>query len=52
MASYTAEQQSAYNYAYDQKITTASSIEKANMDGQLTRIAMAKMISNFAINVL
>jgi len=52
IASYTVEQESAYNYAYDQKITTASSIEKANMDGQLTRIAMAKMISNFAINVL
>lgn len=52
MASYTAEQQNAYSYAYNQKITTASYIEKANMDGQLTRIAMAKMISNFAINVL
>ena len=52
MASYTAEQQNAYSYAYNQKIITASSIEKANMNGQLTRIAMAKMISNFAINVL
>ena len=49
---YTVEQQDAYYYAYSQKITTVSSIEKANMDGQLTRIAMAKMISNFAINVL
>ena len=49
---YTAEQQDAYDYAYSQKITTVSSIEKANLNGQLTRIAMAKMISNFAINVL
>lgn len=49
---YSAEQQSAYNYAYTQKITTVSSIEKANMNGSLTRIAMAKMMSNFAINVL
>ena len=49
---YSLEQQDAYNYAYSQKITTVSSIEKASMDGELTRIAMAKMISNFAINVL
>ena len=49
---YTAEQQDAYNYAYSQKITTISSIEKADMNGSLTRIAMAKMISNFAMNVL
>ena len=49
---YSAEQQNAYNYAYSQKITTVSSIEKASMNGSLTRIAMAKMISNFAINVL
>ena len=49
---YTSEQQDAYNYAYSQKITTASSIENANMNGSLTRIAMAKMISYFAVNVL
>lgn len=49
---YTSEQENAYNYAYSQKITTVSSIEKASMNGELTRIAMAKMISNFAINVL
>ncbi len=49
---YTTEQQEAYNYAYGQGITTISPIEKANMNGKLTRIAMAKMISNFAINVL
>ncbi len=49
---YSLEQQDAYNYAYSQKITTVYSIEKASMNGELTRIAMAKMISNFAINVL
>ena len=49
---YTSEQQEAYNYAYSQNITTISSIENANMNGQLTRIAMAKMISYFAINAL
>jgi len=49
---YSLEMQNAYNYAYNQKITTISSIEKANLDGQLTRIAMAKMLSNFSINVL
>ncbi|MBO7505064.1 hypothetical protein J6T66_02725 [bacterium] len=27
-------------------------IEKADMDGYLTRIAMAKMLSQYAINVL
>ena len=51
-SNYPLEQQDAYNYAYSQKITTVSSMEKASMNGELTRIAMAKMISNFAINVL
>ena len=51
-SNYSAEQKDAYNYAYSQKITTVSTIEKASMNGELTRIAMAKLISNFAINVL
>ena len=51
-SNYSSEQKDAYNYAYSQKITTVSTIEKASMNGELTRIAMAKMISNFAINVL
>jgi len=51
-ANYSQEYQDAYNYAYNQWITTVSPIEKANIYGSLTRIAMAKMISNFAINVL
>jgi hypothetical protein len=29
-----------------------TTIENANMEGNLTRIAMAKMISNYATNVL
>ena len=49
---YTSEQQEAYKFAYDKAITTVSSIDKAVINGSLTRIAMAKMISNFAINVL
>ena len=49
---YTSEQQDAYKYAYSKNITTVSSIEKADINGSLTRIAMAKMVSNFAINVL
>lgn len=49
---YSQEYQDAYNYAYNQWITTVSPIEKANIYGPLTRIAMAKMISKFAINVL
>jgi hypothetical protein len=28
------------------------SIEKADMNGQLNRIAMAKMLSNYLINIL
>ena len=49
---YSQEYQDAYDYAYNQWITTVSPIDKANIYGWLTRIAMAKMISKFAINVL
>lgn len=51
-SSFSIEQQEAYNYAFDKWITTQISIEKANMNGLLTRAAMAKIISNYAINVL
>ena len=51
-ATYTSEQKNAYNYAYTQWITTVAPIDKANMNGPLIRIAMAKMISNFAVNIL
>lgn len=49
---YSQEYQDAYDYAYSQWITTVTPIDKANIYGWLTRIAMAKMISKFAINVL
>ena len=47
-ASYSDELQGAYNYAYSKGITTMSSIDSANMYGELTRGQLAKMISNWA----
>ena len=41
----------AYAYAYKYGITTQSE-DNVNMGGNLTRIAMAKMIAQYAINVL
>ena len=49
---YTVEFNNAYEFAHRAWITTIDSIEKANMNWNLTRIAMAKMLSNYAINVL
>ena len=49
---YTVEFNNAYEFAYRAWITTISPIQKANMNWSLTRIAMAKMLSNYAINVL
>ena len=46
------ELQTAYEFAYENKITTMDSIEKADMEWNLTRIAMAKMLSKYATNVL
>ena len=51
-ATYTAELEEAYNYAHKNGITTMSSIDNANMFGTLTRVAMAKMIANYATTVL
>lgn len=42
----------AYDFWYHYWITTMPSAKEANMNGPLTRIAMAKMLSNYAINVL
>jgi len=42
----------AYDYAYKNGITTMNSIQSADMWWWLTRIAMAKMLSNYAINTL
>ena len=49
---YSSEEKQAYNYAFRNDITTMDSIDSADMWWTLTRIAMAKMISNYAINVL
>lgn len=49
---YTQELRDAYNWAYSNGITTQSSIDNANMKGKITREEMAKMISNYAVNIL
>ena len=49
---YTVEFNNAYEFARRAWITTTDSIEKANMNWSLTRIAMAKMLSNYAMNIL
>lgn len=49
---FTREQNVAYKFAFENWITTMDNIEKANMEGWLTRIAMAKMLSQYAINIL
>ena len=51
-AEYSSELQEAYKWAYENKITTMNSIEKANMKWNITREEMAKMISNYATNLL
>ncbi len=51
-ADYSSELKQAYNWAYQNKITTQSPIEKANMQWQITREEMAKMISNYATEIL
>lgn len=49
---YSTEEIQAYDYSYQNGITTMTSIGQANMWWNLTRIAMAKMLSNYAINIL
>lgn len=49
---YTREMNNAYNFAYENWITTMTDITKANMDWNLSRIAMSKMLSQYAINIL
>lgn len=50
-ASYSAELEGAYDYAYGIGITTQGSIETANMYGTLIRSHMAKMMVNYAKEV-
>lgn len=49
---FSPELNQAYIYAREIGITTVPSIERANLTGTLIRQHLAKMISNFSINVL
>lgn len=49
---YSDELKWAYNYAYNIHITTQSSIDTADMYGSLIRVHMAKMMVNYAKQVL
>jgi hypothetical protein len=49
---YTQELKDAYNWAYSKSITTQPTIYSANMKGKITREEMAKMITNYAVNIL
>ena len=49
---YSRELNDAYGFAFKNGITTMQTIEKAKINSPLTRIAMAKMLSNYAINIL
>ena len=44
---YTQEEQEAYEWAYKYGITTQSTIDAANLDGNITRQAFSKMVINF-----
>ena len=49
---YSREMNDAYEFAHKNWITTRKNIEEAKMNSPLTRIAMAKMLSYYAINIL
>ena len=49
---YNEEFHNAYDFAFKNGITTMPSIDEADMESPLTRIAMAKMLSQYAINIL
>ncbi len=49
---YSQEFQQAYEFAHEKWITTMPTIQEAQMNWKLTRIAMAKMLSQYAMNVL
>ena len=51
-ATYGAELEGAYAYAADKGITTMDTIDSANMYGSLIRIHLAKMMSEYAQDVL
>ncbi|HBB04144.1 TPA: hypothetical protein DCZ39_04605 [Patescibacteria group bacterium] len=49
---YSTELNTAYLFAFENGITTMDTIQKANMDGELIRSHMAKIMVNYAIKVL
>ena len=49
---FSQEMEESYEFSYENNITTIDDIKKANMNWSLTRIAMAKMLSNYAMNSL
>ena len=51
-SAYTQEQYQAYQWAYKYGITTQPTAEAANLDGNLTRQAFAKMIVNYLENAV
>ncbi len=50
-ASYSEELTEAYGYAKNKWITTMASIDDADMYGNLTRVAMAKMVANYVLDL-
>ena len=51
-STFTDEVNDAYQYAYNIGITTKATIQQADINGSLIRSHMAKMIVNYALNVL
>lgn len=51
-AAYVDEYPESYTWAYKNWITTMDTMGKANMYGEITRIELSKMISNYAMNIL
>ena len=51
-ATYSAELEGAYDWAYANGVTTMSPIDNANMYGAISRAEMAKMLSVYAEEVL
>ena len=51
-ADYSREMNEAYQFSYANKITNQRTIQEADIFEDITRIQMAKMLSNYAINVL
>lgn len=49
---FTKEFNNAYEFAFRNSITTMPDIQNAHMYGELNRIAMAKMLSNYGMNIL